>query len=252
MSPGKSTICILQSEFLMDSSSNKYRHIFFDLDHTLWDFDTNAKATLSEIYLAFNLEERAIPDFEKFYQWYLHHNAILWDRYHKGFISSEDLKWKRMWRTLLEFKIGDELLAKKLSAEFLEILPTKKILFEHCLEILTYLKEKDYSVHMITNGFEITQWRKINNSGLAGYFNKVITSEASSAVKPDKKIFEYALNLSGASLEESLMIGDNLDADIQGAINFGMDSVFVNHINATTTVVPTYTISHLRELELIL
>ncbi len=230
----------------------KYRHLFFDLDHTLWDFDTNAKATLSEIFQVFNLKEQAIPDFEQFYLRYLHHNTILWDRYHKGFISSEDLKWKRMWLTLLDYKIGNDELAKNMSAEFLEILPTKKALFEHTLEILDYLQQKNYQVHMITNGFEITQWRKINNAGLAKYFTNVITSEASSSIKPNKEIFQYALNLSGAELRESLMIGDNLDADIQGAIDFGMDSVFVNHINAPTSVIPTYTITHLKELEGIL
>ena len=226
-----------------------YKHLFFDLDHTLWDFDANAKETLLEVYAFFELEEKGVSPFISFYKHYLFHNEILWDRYHKGFISSEELKWKRMWRTMLEFKLGSEQLARDMSAKFLEILPTKKILFPHTIEILDYLKEKGYSLHLITNGFEKTQWSKINNSGLSKYFTHMITSEASNSLKPKKEIFEYALNKAGASLAESIMLGDNLDADIQGAINAGMDCIFVNHVQAGTDVKPTYTIHHLKELE---
>src|SRR6476619_709995 len=99
----------------------RYRHLFFDLDHTLWDFDTNAKITLQEVYEEFGLEQKNVKPFEDFYTTYLKHNAILWDRYHKGFITTEQLKWRRMWRTLLDFKIGDDEFAKKISARFLEI-----------------------------------------------------------------------------------------------------------------------------------
>src|SRR6185369_1444739 len=106
-------------------------HLFFDLDHTLWDFDTNAKSSLREIYAEFELHMKITPAFDDFYKRYIYHNELLWDRYQKGFISADELKWKRMWRTLLDFKIGDEPLAKELSAKFLAILPTKKILFPH-------------------------------------------------------------------------------------------------------------------------
>lgn len=226
----------------------KYKHLFFDLDHTLWDFDANAKDTLIEIYAFFKLEEKGVVPFEDFYKLYKIHNEILWDRYHKGFITGEELKWKRMWRTLLEFKIADEPLAKVMSEKFLEILPTKKILFPHTIEILDYLSAKEYQLHLITNGFEKIQWSKLNNSGLSNYFTHVITSEKSNSLKPQKEIFEYALNETGASLHQSIMLGDNLDADIQGAINAGMDNVFVNHINTTTTMQPTFTVSHLKQL----
>lgn len=227
----------------------KYKHLFFDLDHTLWDFDANAKITLTEIYSFFNLETLEVKPFDAFYKHYLHHNEILWNRYHKGYINGEELKWKRMWRTLLDFKIGDEKLARDISAKFLEILPVKKLLFPHTLEVLDYLAAKDYQLHMITNGFEKIQWSKLNNSGLGSYFKNVITSETSNSLKPRKEIFDFALQQAGASLQNSIMLGDNLDADIQGAINAGMDSVFVNHINAVTALHPTYTINHLKELE---
>ncbi len=228
---------------------NKYQHLFFDLDHTLWDFDSNAKTALTNIYGQFGLDTRVNAAFDDFYQKYLFHNQQLWNRYHKGLISADDLKWKRMWRTLLDFKIADEPLAKVLSGKFLEILPTQKLLFPHTFEILDYLKEKKYDLHLITNGFEITQRSKLENSGLDKYFTHVITSEASNSLKPKKEIFDYAMNKAGASLAQSIMIGDNLDADIQGAMNAGMDTIFVNHINAVTEIKPTYTITHLREME---
>ena len=226
-----------------------YKHLFFDLDHTLWDFDTNAKSSLTEIYAEFGLHATVTPEFEDFYKQYIYHNEILWDRYQKGFISADELKWKRMWRTLLDFKIGDEVLSKNLSTRFLEILPTKKEVFPYTIEILEYLTAKKYEIHLITNGFEKTQWSKIRNSGLDKYITHVITSEGSNSLKPKKEIFDFAMNKAGASLAESIMIGDNLDADIQGAMNAGMDTVFVNHINATTDIKPTHTITHLKQLE---
>lgn len=232
--------------------SLKYRHLFFDLDHTLWDFDANAKESLQELYLFFQLESKQVFPFELFYTNYLKHNAVLWDRYEKGFISSEELKWKRMWRTLLDFKIGDEILAKEMSAKFLEILPTKKKVFDYTFEILDYLTEKEYSINLITNGFEKTQWSKLNNSKLAKYFTHVITSEASNSMKPQKEIFEYALKKINSTVEECIMIGDNLNADIQGALNAGMDAIFVNHIKANHSFKPTHTVYHLKELESIL
>ena len=227
----------------------KYKHLFFDLDHTLWDFDANARETLTEIYALFYLEAKGVVPFEDFYKLYKIHNDILWDRYHKGFITAEELKWKRMWRTLLEFKIADEPLAKEMSATFLEILPTKKLLFPYTIEVLDYLLEKKYDLHLITNGFEKTQWSKLTNSGLGDYFTHVVTSEASNSIKPQKEIFNYAMSKAGAELHQSIMLGDNLEADIQGAINAGMDNIFVNHINVTTTLHPTYTIKSLKELK---
>ena len=233
----------------MKDQSSKYRHLFFDLDHTLWDFETNAKESLFELYKMFELDRKLIMRFEEFYDTYSKHNSILWDRYQKGYVTSDDLKWKRMWRTLLDYRIADEALAKEMSAKFLEILPTKKKVFDYTFEILEYLTQRNYSIHIITNGFEKTQWSKLNNSNLSKYFTHVITSETSNSVKPKKEIFEYALNKTNGILEECIMIGDNLNADIQGAINAGMDTIFVNHLRANCVLKPTYTIHHLRELE---
>lgn len=228
-----------------------YKHLFFDLDHTIWDFNTNAKATLTDLY-AEGLQAKVGVEFNDFYERYLHHNAHLWARYEAGFIGVEELKWKRMWRTLLDFKIADEALSRQISLDFLEILPTKKNVFPYTFEILDYLQQKQYSLHLITNGFERTQKMKLQNSGLDKYFTHMITSEASNSLKPKKEIFDYALQLANASLSESLMLGDNQAADVQGALNAGMDAVFVNHINEPLKLQPTYTITHLKELEDIL
>src|SRR5689334_13429101 len=117
----------------------KYQHIFFDLDHTLWDFETNSRQTLDDLFLYYNLESRGIPSADVFYQSYMVINEKLWDRFRKGFIKLDDLRWKRMVLTLLDFKIGDEKLAREMAKRFLDLLPTRKTLFPHTVEILTYL-----------------------------------------------------------------------------------------------------------------
>jgi putative hydrolase of the HAD superfamily len=229
-----------------------YKDLFFDLDHTLWDFETNSKETIQELYITHRLADLGIVDFDGFYSTYSAHNHRLWDRYTKGFIKQEELRWKRVYLSLLDFKVANEPLAKAMSQAYLEILPNKTHLFPYTIEILEYLKQKEYKMHLITNGFESVQFKKIKNSGLADYFIEVITSEASNSLKPQKEIFEYALKNAKASVNESIMIGDNESADIQGGINIGMDTIFVNHIQVVPTVPATYTITHLKELENIL
>lgn len=229
-----------------------YKHLFFDLDHTLWDFDKNATIALSVLFEEEKIGEIINAPYEEFLRHYLHHNEVLWARYHNGFISTEDLKWKRMWRTLLEFKVADEKLARAMGEKFLELLPVQKQVFPYTFEILNYLSNKGYQLHLITNGFKKTQETKIINSGLKPYFNHMITSECSNSVKPKREIFEYAFQKSGATVSESLMLGDNLEADIKGAINAGMDSVFVNHLDIEREAPSTYTVRNLKELESIL
>ena len=229
-----------------------YKDLFFDLDHTLWDFELNSKETMQELYDTHQLASIGITDFDAFFTIYIAHNHRLWDRYSKGFIKQDELRWKRIYLSLLDFKIGNEKLARDMSFDFLEILPTKKKLFPYTIEILTYLKNKDYKMHLITNGFESVQFKKINNANIAHFFNEVVTSEASNSLKPQKEIFEYALKNANAQIDQSIMIGDNESADIQGGINAGMDTIFVNHLQTIPTVPATFTITHLKELESIL
>ena len=226
-----------------------YSHLFFDLDHTLWDFETNSRQTWHQVFYGNKLNEVLTPDFDAFYAAYSLHNKRLWDRYHHGYIRQEELRWKRTWHTMLDFKMGDEKMAKLLSQEYLEILPTQTALFPHTNEIISYLTGKGYHLHLITNGFEEVQMGKLRNSNLEHYFKQVITSEKAMSLKPHPEIFSYALAQAGATAKESIMLGDNLDADIKGAMNSGIDTVFVNHIRQATDIKPTYTIYHLQELE---
>lgn len=227
-----------------------YTDLFFDLDHTLWDFEQNARETLQELYARNGLEQKGVPDFDSFFARYSYHNHKLWSRYSKGFIKQDELRWKRMWLALLDFKIADTALANKLAVEFLELLPYKTNLFPYCIEILDYLKEKNYRLHLITNGFNEVQHCKIQSCNIHHYFEEVITSERSNSLKPQKEIFEYALAVSGADKNKSIMIGDNLEADIEGALKIGLDTVFVNHLKITdTSVMPTFIVHHLQELE---
>ncbi|MFZ9387716.1 MAG: YjjG family noncanonical pyrimidine nucleotidase [Chitinophagaceae bacterium] len=231
----------------------KYKHLFFDLDHTLWDFDANSRQTLEELYLRLDLHERGVNDFDLFHRNYLVHNDKLWDRYRKGYIKVDELRWKRMWLTLLDFQVADEELSREMGLLFLELLPTRKLLFPHTTEILGYLTEKNYGLHLITNGFEKTQHSKLRNSGLDKYFREVITSEQSNSLKPKREIFEYAFRKTGAAPAESIMIGDTVDVDILGAMNAGIDQVHVNHLSREPVAIQgtfaTYTVYSLKQLE---
>jgi putative hydrolase of the HAD superfamily len=225
----------------------QYKHLFFDLDNTLWDFEANSRQTLAALYDSLHLKEKGVHDFDAFHKGYLVHNEKLWDRYRNGTIKVDELRWKRMWLSLLDFKIGDEALAREMGVLFLESLPTRNLLFPHTLEILDYLRAKGYQLHLITNGFEETQHSKLRHAGMADYFAEVITSEGSNSLKPHKEIFEY--QRTGAEKKESIMLGDSLEVDIQGAINAGIDQVFVNHMKIEASVQATYTVYSLKELE---
>ncbi|HXB44458.1 MAG TPA: YjjG family noncanonical pyrimidine nucleotidase, partial [Puia sp.] len=218
----------------ISADPGKYKHLFFDLDHTLWDFEANSKLTLQELYDTLELQSKGIDDFDLFQKNYLVHNDTLWERYRNGSIKVDELRWKRMALTLLDFKIGDEMLAKEMAIKFLELLPTRKLLFPYAVEILQYLSRKNYQLHLITNGFENVQHSKLKNSGIEKYFTAVVTSESSGSLKPHKEIFDYALTKTGAQKTQSIMIGDSIEVDIQGAMNAGIDQVYVNHLNQST------------------
>jgi len=227
----------------------QYKHLFFDLDHTLWDFEANSRLTLEELYHSLGLAGRGIDHFDEFHRRYLVHNEKLWERYRNGFIKVDELRWKRMWLTLLDFKIADEPLAHTMDVQFLDALPTRKTLFPYTLEILQYLTARSYRLHLITNGFEKTQRSKLQNAGISAYFNEIITSEGSGSLKPHKEIFDYALRTTGAAPAESIMLGDSIEVDILGAINAGIDQVYVNHLQTPSTVKPTFMVYSLKELE---
>lgn len=232
----------------------KYKHIFFDLDHTLWDFEANSSLVLEELYLEHSLESRGIASFDAFYKSFSLHNEKLWDRFRKGFINRNELRVKRFRVTLLDFKIGDDKLAEALGVKFLELLPTKTILFPHAKDVLEYLAAKNYPIHLITNGFEVTQLHKMRSSGIDHFFTHVITSESAGSLKPYREIFDFAITKAAATTDSSIMIGDALDIDVLGAFNAGIDQVHFNPLllEAKSDLKPTYTIQSLHELKEIL
>ncbi len=230
----------------------KYKHLFFDLDHTLWDFETNEQETLQELYEQHDLKGRGVPTFQDFSDSYVGHNERLWDRFRKGYITRNDLRYKRFRLTLLDFKIGDEKLNEALSDQFLDILPGKKRLFPHTIEMLDYLAAKNYPMHMITNGFEATQMLKMQNSGIDKYFTHIITSEMAGSLKPYREIFDFAISKAGTSAAESIMVGDAMELDIKGAHGVGMDQIYFNPAKPPVDFTPTYTINSLAEIKNIL
>jgi len=207
-------------------NGKKYRNIFFDLDETLWDFKRNSLETIHELISDHELDKRG---FERtfFIERYHHHNEFYWDLYRKGKITRQELRTVRWKTTLDEFDIHDEFLVKNLSEEYLQILPTKKNLYEDARELLEYLKPK-YSLHIITNGFEEVQLQKIETSGIASFFTHIITSERAGSQKPQREIFLFAFDLTGGSIHNSIFVGDSLEADIAGARGIGMDHVLFN------------------------
>ena len=227
--------------------ARQYKHIFFDLDHTLWDFEKNSEATMRQLYKEYDLAGRGIADFDTLFKAYNVHNDKLWDRYRKGYIKREELRWKRMWLMLLDFKIADTTLANELSVAYLEILPTQTLLTPSSKEVLEHCKDK-YTLHLITNGFETTQRLKLQYSGIARYFTHLVTSEKSNAMKPKREIFDYALKLAGTNTNECIMIGDALEIDILGARLAGWDQIYYNPARIPHNQQPTYEIFHMEEL----
>lgn len=225
----------------------KYTHLFFDLDHTLWDFDANSKATLHHLYEHFCLQQMGADAFEAFNHQFEQYNETLWARLRSGDISREELRWRRMDLTLKEYDINYEGLAKDMSTLYLATLPKQKILMDGALELLDYCKEK-YPLYLITNGFEKTQWQKLETAGLGHYFQAMYTSEIANSMKPHAPIFNYALEDAKASTETSIMIGDSMEADIIGARNLGIDQIFYNPHQVAHQEIVTFEVKNLTEI----
>ena len=226
----------------------KYTHLFFDLDHTLWDFEANSEAVLQRLWEEYKLADRGIHDFSAFATRYRVHNDVLWAKFRTGTIRRDELRWKRHWLALLDFAVADSQLAYEMSGAYLEMLPTQTSLIAGAAELLEHCKERGYALHLITNGFELTQWQKLHSAGIARYFGEMITSERCDAMKPRKEIFEYALRCTSAEAEHSLMIGDALEVDVLGAQAAGMDAVYYNPLRLPHTTRPTYEVSDLSAL----
>ncbi|MDW3196229.1 MAG: YjjG family noncanonical pyrimidine nucleotidase [Cytophagales bacterium] len=198
--------------------------IFFDLDHTLWDYDTNARETLFEIYDDFRLD-RGFSSAEEFFQTYLVHNEKLWHLYNHGKIGRDDIRERRFYQVISDVGLDDKKMAEQMSDQFMEVCPHKTAVMPGTYEIMEHLKPV-YQMGIITNGFSDTQAIKMAKTGLDKYFEIMVTSESAKARKPSAEIFNTALTEARAQAAHVVMIGDNRATDIGGALTLGWKTIW--------------------------
>ena len=232
----------------------KYQDLFIDFDDTLYDTYGNATIALRETYLFFNLD-RYFAEYQVFSDAYWAANIDLWKRYSKGEITRDYLIVERFRRPL---SAGGEQVPQSaefcltVSDQFLAFCSSKSGVVEGAHELMDYLRRRGYRMHMCSNGFHEVQYKKLEACGLKDYFDTIILSEDAGVNKPSPLYFDYALKMSGAVREHTLMIGDNLQTDIIGAHNAGFDTILFNRWQEAPSEVPTFTVSTLRDIMKIL
>lgn len=204
----------------------KYTHLFFDLDNTLWDFKTNSKYAMLSTFNKLGFDKNGV-DFDQFFDTYSKYNDELWDAYRKKEVTKKELTRQRFQLTFDSLDIKD-IDALEMNELYLHEMPKQTHLIDGAREVLDFAKAKGYRMFIITNGFKEVQHRKLLNSDLAGYFEKIFISEEIKTPKPGREIFEHAVKSSNAKKKCSLMIGDDWDVDILGALSFGIQAVFFN------------------------
>ena len=207
------------------------QHVFFDLDHTLWDFEKNSDLTFQKI---FKMNDLSV-DLHSFLEVYRPLNFKFWKLYREEKVTKSELRYGRLKNTFdaIDFPISDTLIYL-IADQYIEHLADFNHLFDGAIEILDYLNQK-YILHIITNGFEEIQTKKMINSKIYHYFEKVITSESVGVKKPNPKVFKHALEIANANIDQAIMIGDSIEADINGALGVGMKAI---HCNFDTSLVP--------------
>jgi putative hydrolase of the HAD superfamily len=230
----------------MNVNVRKYKHLFFDLDHTLWDFDANANHTLLLLFDKYGMA-KYFDGFDAFFESYQPINLGLWAEYRDGKINKEFLNVERFYRPLCAAGFDDLAVAKAFADDFIKLNPQQTRLMPFALEVLNYLAPR-YQMHIVTNGFTETQFAKLNNCGIRHFFKQVFVSEQIGASKPKKAFFDHAVKYVNARKKESIVIGDNLEADVLGAKNAGIDAVYFNPAKQQHATDPTFEISSLQEL----
>ena len=227
-------------------TTKHYKGLFFDLDRTLWDVDRNQKKALQVIYDRYGLA-RHQPDFERCFTTYAQSNEQLWAAYRDGDVTREELRNRRFVETLAAMGVHDSRLARALSDAYVQLAPTFTAVMPHALEVVRALSQR-YPMYILTNGFVETQHVKLSHCGLAPYFRHVICSEEAGANKPSPQIYRYALDKAGLRVEEAVMIGDDPESDLLGALRTGMDSIWFNPTAQPERVPVTKQIRSLDEL----
>lgn len=182
---------------------------------------------MQELYISYGLNDLGLHSADLFIETYTRNNHLLWAQYHLGEITKDYLREMRFKKTFIELGLTNEVIPVGFEDDYVRICPTKTNLFPDAHEVLAYLQSK-YRMHIISNGFKEATTMKVSNTNLLQYFENVIISELVGINKPDPAIFEHALSLGGAEKETSLMIGDSLEADVRGALAFGMDAIYFN------------------------
>lgn len=227
------------------------QHVFFDLDRTLWDFETNSHQTLCELFDEYLLTEKLGVEADDFIHEYKRINEIFWEDYRNGMIQKEELRYARFEAALRFFGHEDKALAAEIGEHYIWRSPRKTGLVEGAIDVLEYLKPK-YQLHIITNGFEEVQHLKMTGSGLDPYFKHQITSESAGAKKPSPVIFDHAMRLTGSVPENSVMIGDHLEADVIGALQANWQAVYYEPSEPRLEGTDYHHIHHLLELKALL
>ncbi len=239
------------SEFHIPNSELNYKHIFFDLDRTLWDFNAAAEVAFERIYDKYDLKSLGIPSAHEFHEVYHPLNERLWELYREEKITKDELNRTRFMKPLEHYGIHDIELADHLSEDYVYWSPRIVRLIPGTMELLEYLKPK-YHLHLITNGFQEVQNTKLSLSGMKPYFETLTVSEEVGVKKPNPEIFRYALCKANASAEESLMIGDEMAVDIDGARAAGIDQIFFNPNGKEVEGERTFEVYNLMEIKSIL
>ena len=230
----------------------KYQHIFFDLDNTLWDFDRSSILAFDKIFEIFNLINYGIPSAKDFHKTYFDHNNKLWDLYRKGEIDKDFLKIERFRLPLKDYGIVDDKLAIDLGESYTDYAARLVALVPNTMEVLNYLKEKNYNIHLITNGFLEVQSIKMQASGLDKMIDHSFVSEVVGFKKPDHRIFFHAMDAVGGNIKNSVMIGDDLSVDIIPAKEIGMKHIYFNRKKISHNEMLDYEIEDLIEIKEIL
>ncbi len=225
------------------------KHIFFDLDRTLWDFDENSKQALRLIIDHYNLTE-VFGSFDRFHRAYVKHNSRLWGQYGKGLLKKDILRYERFSATLKQFGKDDLTLAKDMGEMYVEISPRQTKQFPNTKEVLDELSTMGYHLHIITNGFEEVQYIKLNNCGLRSFFDVIVCSEAVGKNKPALAIFQYALEQANCKSGNAMMVGDDFIADVSGGLKAGLQAVLFDPHKCSNENYE-HTIQNLNELPLL-
>ncbi|KIA89388.1 YjjG family noncanonical pyrimidine nucleotidase [Kaistella jeonii] len=227
----------------------KIQHIFFDLDNTLWDHRRNAYLTLKEIFKKEQVSERYNLDFEEFHTEYFTINERLWEQIRDGEIDKEYLREHRFYDTFVFFGIDDFELSQTFETQFLDEILNYNDLVEGAFEILEYLSEKKYKLHILSNGFKEVTFKKCELSGIKNYFQTITSADEINIRKPQPEVYDYALKKAEAKIEESMMIGDDWIADVEGGKSFGLKVVFFDVFNDNFEAEDVKVIKKLKELK---